>query len=262
MIKPTNALAFVAAARGSAAPRATAARRVVGEIGRCGWTARMQRRCPSIFRRSRSRSIPAVHSCQVFAVSCNPCASDTLATQFFTMPITLADFEAHPNPNSLCDQLYDSDGAALDEPRSPHSLAQTTALDEYVLADLGEEALGLLLLVPDESGSLRTPDVASPRLCAALDDAPNLSGSLASLESAAVRIFCEAALAMLQQTPLRAPSPRPQAAPRPVSAPGHPVRYLTEEEKARLNAKYGQLAPPTAEDMRSVLSSGANCKMQ
>ena len=146
--------------------------------------------------------------------------------------------------------------------RSPHSLAQTTALDEYVLADLGEEALGLLLLVPDESGTLRTPDVASPRLCAALDDAPNLSGSLASLESAAVRIFCEAALAMLQQTPLRAPSPRPQAAPRPVSAPGHPVRYLTEEEKARLNAKYGQLAPPTAEDMRSVLSSGADCKMQ
>ena len=145
---------------------------------------------------------------------------------------------------------------------SPHSLAQNTALDEYMLADLGEEALGLLLLVPDGSGSLRTPEVATARLCAALDDAPNLSGSLASLDSAAVRIFCDAALALLQQTPLLAPPPRPQATPRPVSAPGHPVRYLTEEEKARLNAKYGKLTQPTPQDMHSVLSSGANCKMQ
>ena len=41
--------------------------------------------------------------------------------------------------------------------RSPHSLAQTTALDEYVLADLGEEALGLLLLFPDACNGFGSP---------------------------------------------------------------------------------------------------------
>ena len=122
--------------------------------------------------------------------------------------------------------------------------------------DLSEAALGLLLLEPS---NLRTPEVAAARLCAALDDAPNLSRSLASLDRAAVQAAYAAGQALLEQTPLL---PRPQATPRPVSAPGRPVQYLTVEEKARLNAKYGQLTPPTPQDMHSVLSSGADCKMQ
>ena len=40
------------------------------------------------------------------------------------------------------------------------------------------------------------------------------------------------------------------------------MRYLTEEQKAALNAKYGKLKQPTADDMKDVLSSGSNCKMQ
>ena len=96
-----------------------------------------------------------------------------------------------------------------------------------------------------------------------------------------------------KQEPQPPPPPPPQPAPappRPVSAPGKPVQYLTDEEKARLNAKcvchlpahgsahthgllafrhtlalslrYGRLKQPTADDMKEVLASGSNCKMQ
>ena len=54
-------------------------------------------------------------------------------------------------------------------------------------------------------------------------------------------------------TPLNRPASarpeggRPATAPRPVSAAGQPVRYLSEEQRAQLNAKYGTLeAPPWA----------------
>ena len=50
--------------------------------------------------------------------------------------------------------------------------------------------------------------------------------------------------------------------PRPISAPGNPVRYLTDEQKAALNAKYGTLKQPTASDMAAVAQQGASCKMQ
>ncbi len=54
--------------------------------------------------------------------------------------------------------------------------------------------------------------------------------------------------------------PRPAIAPRPVSAKGAPVRYLTDEQKAALNAKYGQLQKPTAKDVEAIAQSG--CKTQ
>ena len=52
--------------------------------------------------------------------------------------------------------------------------------------------------------------------------------------------------------------PRPAIAPRPVSAKGAPVRYLTDEQKAALNAKYGQLQKPTAKEVEAIAQSG--CK--
>ena len=56
------------------------------------------------------------------------------------------------------------------------------------------------------------------------------------------------------------PSEPPKTPIRPVSAPGKPVRYLTDEQKAALNAKYGQIETPKAADLAQVANSG--CKMQ
>lgn len=60
-----------------------------------------------------------------------------------------------------------------------------------------------------------------------------------------------------------AKAPAAAAIPRLIAVPGSArVAYLSDEEKQALNKKYGQIQPPSAADMREVLSSGANCKMQ
>jgi len=63
---------------------------------------------------------------------------------------------------------------------------------------------------------------------------------------------------------LRAPPPRAAAsAPRPVSQPGSArVSYLTDEQKEALNRKYGTIKRPSAAELRDVVTSGADCKMQ
>ena len=58
---------------------------------------------------------------------------------------------------------------------------------------------------------------------------------------------------------LNAVPPCPRVS-RPVSAPGRPVQYLTAEQKAALNKKYGKIEPPTVEELTAVAESG--CKMQ
>jgi hypothetical protein len=59
-----------------------------------------------------------------------------------------------------------------------------------------------------------------------------------------------------------APPPvvKPQAQPS-AAGPGA-VSYISDAEKARLFAKYGKLAPPTAADVSDLARSGASCKMQ
>ena len=47
--------------------------------------------------------------------------------------------------------------------------------------------------------------------------------------------------------------------PRPISAKGEPVRYLTEEQKAALTAKYGKIAPPKASELKETAQE---CKTQ
>ena len=48
--------------------------------------------------------------------------------------------------------------------------------------------------------------------------------------------------------------------PKPVASTASGVNYLSAEEKARLNAKYGKLDKPKASDIAEVTNSG--CKMQ
>ena len=56
--------------------------------------------------------------------------------------------------------------------------------------------------------------------------------------------------------------PKSASEPRPVAAPGSSgdVSYLTEEQKASLNAKYGTIQLPSEADMQALAK--ANCKMQ
>ena len=54
------------------------------------------------------------------------------------------------------------------------------------------------------------------------------------------------------------PKPQPQRPPQ--QRPGSAIRPLTQEEKDRLNAKYGQIKSPTASEVAQVAQSG--CKMQ
>jgi hypothetical protein len=58
-------------------------------------------------------------------------------------------------------------------------------------------------------------------------------------------------------------APATAAVPLPITAPGSArVAYLSDEQKKALNKKYGKIKPPSAADMREVVTSGDNCKMQ
>ena len=46
-----------------------------------------------------------------------------------------------------------------------------------------------------------------------------------------------------------------------MSAPGQRVTYLTDEQKAALNAKYGKLETPTVEDMHKTISAASDCRL-
>ena len=39
------------------------------------------------------------------------------------------------------------------------------------------------------------------------------------------------------------------------------MRYLTDEQKAALNAKYGKLETPTVEDMHKTISAASDCRL-
>ena len=118
-----------------------------------------------------------------------------------------------------------------------------------------EEARGLLTALWAEC-----PDWADA-------PAPYLCGS-GGLEAAEVRDCAAAAKQLCARVPRRA-VPRPAAAaasaapraPRPVSAPGQRVTYLTDEQKAALNAKYGKLETPTVEDMHKTISAASDCRL-
>ena len=63
-------------------------------------------------------------------------------------------------------------------------------------------------------------------------------------------------------SPAKKPKPLPAAAAsssRPVARPSSAVRPLTQEEKDRLNAKYGKIKPPTPDEVADL---GKQCKMQ
>ena len=55
---------------------------------------------------------------------------------------------------------------------------------------------------------------------------------------------------LAQQPPPKRPATRPQSA----------IRPLTQEEKDALNAKYGKIEKPNAEDLKAV--AGAGCHPQ
>ena len=149
-----------------------------------------------------------------------------------------------------------------------HTLAELSspgllnlARDQATLL-MSDRALGLLLVGPDGT-AITTPVGAAARIAACWSTAPSLSTQLQkSLDQAKLTRAVATAQAMLGTCQAAKAVAQPKTAPRPVSAPGKPVRYLSDEEKARLNAKYGQLKQPTAQDMQHVLSSGSNCKMQ
>jgi len=52
----------------------------------------------------------------------------------------------------------------------------------------------------------------------------------------------------------------PSSTPHPIASSGGTVNYLSEEEKARLFAKYGQIQPPKPSEVAEV--AGAGCKQQ
>eukprot|EP00310_Coccolithus_braarudii_P014229 CAMPEP_0183354726 /NCGR_PEP_ID=MMETSP0164_2-20130417/37953_1 /TAXON_ID=221442 /ORGANISM="Coccolithus pelagicus ssp braarudi, Strain PLY182g" /LENGTH=70 /DNA_ID=CAMNT_0025527667 /DNA_START=23 /DNA_END=235 /DNA_ORIENTATION=+ len=52
---------------------------------------------------------------------------------------------------------------------------------------------------------------------------------------------------------------QPAQAPQPISAEGQPVIYLTAEQKARLDAKYGKIEAPKSAELMQVAQG---CKTQ
>ena len=160
--------------------------------------------------------------------------------------------------------------AALSELQTGELL--TVQAGRWTRCNVGAAAFGLLLLRPERDDFAATLQDARERLHAVWGDSPGFSKQLLEttpegLNEDVVRAAVTAAQQLLQRAP-RLPeaqasaAPRPPVTPRPVSAAGQPVRYLTDEQKAALNAKYGKLKPPSPADMSAVLSSGANCKMQ
>ena len=140
---------------------------------------------------------------------------------------------------------------------------------------VSESAFGLLLRRRDGTfaTSLEEARGLLTGLWAACPDwadapAPYLCGP-GGLEAAEVRDCAAAAKQLCARVPRRAvAAARPAAAasaapraPRPVSAPGQRVAYLTDEQKAALNAKYGKLETPTVEDMHKTISAASDCRL-
>lgn len=160
--------------------------------------------------------------------------------------------------------------AALSELQAPELL--TVQEGRWSRCNIGAAAFGLLLLRPELDDFAATLQDARERLQAVWGESPGFSKQLLEttpdgLNEDVVQAAVAAARQLLQRAPRlpvaqAATAPRPPVTPRPVSAAGQPVRYLTDEQKAALNAKYGKLKPPSPAEMSAVLSSGANCKMQ
>lgn len=162
--------------------------------------------------------------------------------------------------------------AALSELQAPALL--TVQEERWTRCNVSAAAFGLLLLRPERDDFAATLQDARARLRAVWGESPGFSTQLlettpGGLNEDVVRAAVAAAQQLLQGAPRLpqaraspAPRTRPVSTPRPVSAAGQPVRYLTTEQKAALNAKYGQLKPPSPADMSAVLSSGSNCRMQ
>ena len=146
---------------------------------------------------------------------------------------------------------------------------------EQLSLGVSESAFGLLLRRRD--GTFATSLEEARGLLTALwaecpdweaAPAPYLRGP-GGLEAAEVRDCAAAAKQLCARVPRRAvAAARPAAAasaapraPRPVSAPGQRVTYLTDEQKAALNAKYGKLETPTVEDMHKTISAASDCRL-
>ena len=146
---------------------------------------------------------------------------------------------------------------------------------EQLSLGVSESAFGLLLRRRD--GTFATSLEEARGLLTALwagcpdwadAPAPYLCGP-GGLEAAEVRDCAAAAKQLCARVPRRAvAAARPAAAasaapraPRPVSAPGQRVAYLTDEQKAALNAKYGKLETPTVEDMHKTISAASDCRL-
>ena len=167
------------------------------------------------------------------------------------------------SPDPCCAPLVQAFGQ-LQHPRALLVMRSESPL--LIAPAVSEEALGLLLLKPDGSYA-ESLDDARATLAAAWCESPGWTEAqhlLTQLSQESVHAVVAAARRVRAAA---APSPRPAAPriaaqPRPVSAAGQPVRYLTDEQKAALNAKYGRLKPPTAAEMSSVASAAEGCKMQ
>ena len=78
------------------------------------------------------------------------------------------------------------------------------------------------------------------------------------------RVGGESEVGMLPSAPAGLPSSsapgKPVVVPTPVSNSSTTVTYLSDDDKAKLFAKYGKIQPPKAADVVEV--AGAGCKMQ